>query len=70
MKSVAKIEIFQPGIVVFDPVVLNDFVVSNGAASNNLFDCFLNNEAVGVSAVEKGVIFPLYQIPEMEYSVF
>ena len=70
MKSVAKIDIFQPGIVIFDPVALNYFVVSNGVASNNLFDCFLNNEAVGVSAVEKGVVFPLYQIPEMEYSVF
>ncbi|WP_237150640.1 MULTISPECIES: hypothetical protein [unclassified Pseudomonas] len=30
----------------------------------------LNNEEVGLSAVENGVIFPLYQIPEMEYSIF
>jgi hypothetical protein len=70
MKSLAKIEIFQPGIVIFDPVALKDFVVINGVASNNLFDCFLNDKEVGVSVVEKGVVFPLYQIPEMEYSVF
>ena len=70
MKNIAKIEIFEPGIVIFDPVVLNDFVESNGLESSNLFDCFLNNEEIGASAVVKGVIFPLYQIPEKEYSVF
>jgi hypothetical protein len=70
MKSIAKIEIFEPGIVIFDPVALNDFVESNGIESSDLFDYFLNNEEVGLNAVENGVIFPLYQIPEMEYSIF
>ncbi|POA16745.1 hypothetical protein C1886_25590 [Pseudomonas sp. FW300-N1A1] len=70
MKNTAKIEIFEPGIVVFDPVVLNDFVISNAIESHDLFDYFLNNEEVGRRAVENGVIFPLYQIPEMEYSIF
>jgi hypothetical protein len=70
MKNIAKIEIFEPGIVIFDPVALNDFVVGNGIASSDLFDCFLSNEEVGLSAVEKGVVFPIYQIPEMEYSIF
>lgn len=69
MKNLAKIEIFEPGVVIFDPVVLNDFVISNGVTSNNLFDYFLNSEEVG-GAVAEGVIFPLYQIPEMEYSIF
>jgi len=69
MKNIAEIEIFEPGIVIFDPVVLNDFVISAGVTSNNLFDCFLNSEEVG-GAVTEGVIFPLYQIPEMEYSIF
>jgi hypothetical protein len=70
MKNIAKIEIFEPGIVIFDPVALNDFVISNGVTSNNLLDYFLNGEEVGVSAVAEGVIFPLYQIQEMEYSIF
>jgi hypothetical protein len=70
MKSIAKIEIFEPGIVIFDPVALNDFVESNGIESSDLFDYFLNNEEIGLSAVQNGVIFPLYQIPEMEYSIF
>lgn len=70
MKKVAKIEIFEPGIVIFDPVVLNDFVLSNGVDAGNLFDIFLSDETIGLSVVEKGVIFPVYQIPEMEYSVF
>lgn len=70
MKSLAKIEVFEPGIVIFDPVALNDFVESNGIESSDLFDYFLNNEEVGLRAVENGVIFPLYQIPEMEYSIF
>lgn len=70
MKNIAKIEIFEPGIVIFDPVALSDFVERNGIGSSNLFDYFLNNEEVGLSAVQNGVIFPLYQIPEMEYSIF
>ncbi|MBV7566006.1 hypothetical protein [Pseudomonas sp. PDM27] len=70
MKSVAKIEIFQPGIVIFDPVALNDFVLSNGIDTGNLFELFLSDETIGLSVVEKGVIFPIYQIPEMEYSIF
>lgn len=70
MKNIAKIEIFEPGIVIFDPVALNDFVESKGIESSDLFDYFLNNEEVGLSAVKSGVIFPLYQIPEMEYSIF
>jgi hypothetical protein len=70
VKKVAKIEIFEPGIVIFDPVALNDFVLSNGVDTGNIFDLFLSDETIGLSAVEKGVIFPLYQIPEMEYSVF
>jgi hypothetical protein len=70
VKKIAKIEIFEPGIVIFDPVALNDFVLSNGVDTGNLFELFLSDEAVGLSVVEKGVIFPVYQIPEMEYSVF
>ena len=70
MKSIAKIEIFEPGIVIFDPVVLNDFVLSNGVDTGNLFELFLSEETIGLSVVGKGVIFPIYQIPEMEYSIF
>jgi hypothetical protein len=40
MKSLAKIEIFQPGIVIFDPVALKDFVVINGVACKYFFVCF------------------------------
>lgn len=70
MKNVARVEIFEPGIVIFDPVALNDFFLSKGIDADNLFDLFLSDEAIGLSAVEKGVVFPLYQIPEMEYSIF
>ncbi|MFJ3371481.1 hypothetical protein [Pseudomonas sp. NPDC086251] len=70
VRSIAKIKIIEPGIVVFDPAVLNNFVESNGIESNDLFDYFLNNEEIGISAIENGVLFPLYQIPEMEYSIF
>ncbi|CAI8925612.1 MULTISPECIES: hypothetical protein [Pseudomonas] len=70
MKNIAKIEIFEPGMVVFDPVALNDFIINNGITSSNLLDCFLNSEKLGLRAVEEGVVFPLYQIPEMEYSIF
>ncbi|MGF6110227.1 hypothetical protein ABH906_005376 [Pseudomonas frederiksbergensis] len=35
-----KIEVFEPGIVIFDPVALNDFVESNGVESSDLFDYY------------------------------
>jgi len=70
VKTTAKIELFESGIVVFDPVALNDFVISNAIQSHDLFDFFLNNEKVGRSAVESGVIVPIYQVPQTEYSFF
>lgn len=70
MKTTAKIELFESGIVVFDPVALNDFVISNAIQSHDLFEFFLNNEKVGRSAVESGVVVPIYQVPETEYSFF
>lgn len=70
MKNIARVELFEPGIIIFDPVALDDFLTSRGIESHDLFDFFINDEEVGRHVVEEGVIFPFYQIPEMEYSFF
>ena len=70
MKNIASVELFEPGIIIFDPAVLDDFLTSKSIESHDLLNFFLKNEEVGRQVVEEGVVFPLYQIPEMEYSVF
>lgn len=69
-KNFANLEIYSPGIVIFDPEVLVVFLQENSVTSDNLFDCFLADEDLGRAVVEQGVIIPIYQIPEDEYSVF
>jgi hypothetical protein len=70
MKKIATLELYSPGIVVFDPVVLNDFLKKNNVTETDIFNKFLDDENLGRAVVEQGVLFPLYQIPENEYSVF
>lgn len=69
-KKFANIELYTPGIVIFDPAVLNGFLRQNNVADSNIFERFLSDEALGWSAIEQGVLIPIYEIPEDEYSVF
>jgi hypothetical protein len=36
----------------------------------NIFNAFLEDEALGREAIEQGVVCPIYQISESEYAVF
>lgn len=69
-KNFANVEIYTPGIVIFDPEVLVGFLQKNNIANDNLFDCFLADEDLGRAVIDEGVLIPIYQIPEAEYSVF
>lgn len=70
MKSSATIELYSPGIVIFDPEIMSLFLKENGVVSSNVFDVFLEDEHLGRAAIEQGVVCPIYQIPEDEYSIF
>ncbi|WP_349974184.1 hypothetical protein [Pseudomonas sp. WHRI 8519] len=70
MKTKANIQLFSPGIVLFDPLVLSNFLKHNGVTDSNVFEQFIQDENLGRAAVENGVICPMYQISEQDYSVF
>ncbi|WAC00444.1 hypothetical protein OSW16_12650 [Pseudomonas putida] len=70
MKTKANIQLFSPGIVLFDPLVLSSFLQHNGVADSNVFEQFIQDENLGRAAIENGVICPMYQISEQDYSVF
>lgn len=70
MKRSALIELYAPGIVLFDPAQFAAFIKSKGLTDANIFNAFLKDEALGRQAIEQGVVFPIYQISEQEYSVF
>lgn len=70
MEKAVQIELFTPGIVLFDPMVLSSFIKFNGVTDVNIFERFIQNENLGRSAIEQGVVCPLYQISEQDYSVF
>lgn len=69
-KTIAKVELYSPGIVIFDPAVFYEFLRYNNVLDSNIFRLFLNDKVLGRSAIEQGVLLPMYPIPEDEYSVF
>ncbi|MCI3947931.1 hypothetical protein K0038_05044 [Pseudomonas syringae] len=70
MKNYATIELYTPGIVIFDPEVLSSFLEEHKVLESDVFDFFLKHEALGRLAIEDGILCPIYQIPENEYSIF
>lgn len=69
-KNFADIEIYVPGIVIFDPEILEGFLKRNNVLGTNIFDCFVTDEHLGRLVIEQGVLIPIYQIPEDKYAVF
>lgn len=70
MKNIALVELYSPGIIIFDPEVLACFLKNEKIHESNIFDFFLEKENLGRAAIEQGILFPIYQIPEAEYSIF
>lgn len=70
MKRSALIELYAPGMVLFDPVCLAEFIKSQGLVDINIFSAFLIDERLGQQAIEQGVVLPIYQITEQTYFVF
>lgn len=70
MKPSASIDLYSPGIVVFDPAVLDRFLIDHAVTDADVFSRFLENETLGREAVAQGVVCPIYQVPENEYAIF
>ncbi|MFJ4068925.1 hypothetical protein ACIPW4_27085 [Pseudomonas sp. NPDC089996] len=70
MKKKALVELYSPGIVLFDPLELMRFLKKRNVTDANIFNAFLEDEALGREAIEQGVVCPIYQISEAEYAVF
>ncbi len=70
MKHTAALRLFQPGIVLFDPQVLDAFLRQHLAPGEAPFSRFVDDPAVGDAATRAGAVFPMYPIEEDDYAVF
>jgi len=64
-----KISLNMQGMVLFDPLVLDNFVQSKGIKDANLLDYFIRNPEVGNEAINEGVILPVYTIEIWDYEI-
>lgn len=58
-----------PGIVFFDPFVLDAFVKEKGITKSDLFQLFIDEPIVGDEAIRQGIILPIYTIPPIDYQI-
>lgn len=58
-----------PGLCLFDPLVLTDFLKSNKIETTQVFDYFLHNPEIGKRVIVEGIILPIYSIPELDYKI-
>jgi len=61
-----KLMLYAPGLVIFDPLTLNNFLEKNNISRNDLLDFFSKNEKIGQEVISKGCIIPIYEIPELD----
>jgi hypothetical protein len=64
-----KIMTQTPGLVVFDPTVLADFIDSHQVPVPNVIESFSHNPGLGNEAVATGCLLPIYSIPAWDYHV-
>ncbi|WP_285398088.1 hypothetical protein [Lysinibacillus sp. fls2-241-R2A-57] len=59
----------MPGMVIFDPLTVTDYLREKGILTNDLLAYFVSNEEIGKEVITKGIIIPIYPIPEWDYSI-
>jgi hypothetical protein len=64
-----KIMTQTPGLVAFDPVVLQSFVVANRVTLPNILQAFIDDPNLGNAAISAGCLLPVYSIPAWDYRV-
>lgn len=65
----AKIMTQTPGLVVFDPVVLADFIDSRQVPVPNVWESFSHNPGLGNEAMSAGCLLPIYSMMAWDYRV-
>jgi hypothetical protein len=63
------LELNGSGIVLFDPVSVEQFCTENNITTDNIMDHFMENPSAGDKAIKEGIILPVYTIPPLNYSV-
>ncbi|MFF2484309.1 hypothetical protein [Paenibacillus sp. NPDC058071] len=69
MDSKLRISLNFPGIVVFDPVTLSEYLREKNITVLDLITYFNENEEVGKEVITRGAIIPIYPIPELDYRI-
>lgn len=57
------------GLVIFDPVVLADFIASRHVPVPNVLESFSHDPSLGNDAIAQGCVLPIYSIPAWDYRV-
>lgn len=57
------------GLCLFDPLVLNNFIIDNKIESVDVLNYFIDNPDIGKKAIEQGIIVPIYSIFELDYKI-
>ncbi|WP_022824929.1 hypothetical protein [Hymenobacter norwichensis] len=58
-----------PGIAIFDPHLLADFLAQQGIATANLFQLFQRDTTIGDAVIQQGLVLPIYTIPPLDYQI-
>lgn len=58
-----------PGIVIFDPYLLAEFINQRNITTRNLFELFQNESSIGDAVINQGLILPIYTIPPLNYQI-
>ena len=61
-----KLMLYAPGIVMFDPLTLNNFLEKYNIVETDLLKFFSYNEKIGQDVISQGCIIPIYEIPELD----
>ena len=59
----------MPGLVVFDPIVMKEFIAANNVSTPNILENFINDPGLGNQAVRSGCLISIYSIAQGDYRV-
>lgn len=59
-----------PGLVIFDPIVMSDFIKDNKITDADVFQNFIDHPEIGDLAISNGVALPIYPIPPDDYAIY
>ena len=59
----------MPGLVVFDPIVMKEFITANNVSTPNILENFINDPGLGNQAIHSGCLISIYSIAQGDYRV-